>query len=72
MKGEGLIRIIFDKDDPKKIAGYEKLSEVKFGRIRAVAEGPDGYLYFGNSNRDGRGHPDPKADRLFRIRPIQE
>lgn len=69
LQGEGLFRIVIDAQDPDKIASYEKLSEVRFGRIREVAQGPDGFLYFSTSNRDGRGSPDTKDDRIFRIRP---
>ena len=40
-----------------------------YGRIRAVRMGPDGWLYFTTSNRDGRGAPGPADDRLMRMRP---
>lgn len=68
LKGEGLMRIRLDANNPKKIAGYGKLREVSLGRIRAVVEGPDGNIYFTTSNRDGRGTPAPLDDRIFRIR----
>jgi len=42
-----------------------------YGRIRDVVLGPDGYLYFGTSNRDGRGDPAAADDRILRIRPAQ-
>ena len=42
-----------------------------YGRIRDVAEGPDGYLYFSTSNRDGRGKPTQDDDRILRIVPVQ-
>lgn len=68
LKGEGLMRIRLDANDPKKVASYGKLREVSLGRIRAVVEGPDGNIYFTTSNRDGRGNPAPLDDRIFRIR----
>lgn len=37
------------------------------GRIRDVAEGPDGYLYIITSNTDGKGFPDRTDDKLIRI-----
>jgi len=40
-----------------------------FGRLRAVRTGPDGWLWFGTSNRDGRGSPAPEDDRLIRVDP---
>jgi len=40
-----------------------------YGRIRDVAEGPDGYIYFSTSNRDGRGKPTEDDDRIMRLVP---
>jgi len=42
-----------------------------YGRIRDVAEGPDGFLYFSTSNRDGRGKPSSDDDRILRIVPAK-
>lgn len=67
--GSGLIRVALEKEDSDKIDSYEKLSDVQYGRIRDVAEGPDGSLYFSTSNRDGRGDPALNDDRIFRIAP---
>ncbi len=69
LKGEGLIRLVLDPNNPTKIANVEKLAGIKYGRIRAVAQGPDGAIYFSTSNRDGRGTPANTDDRVFRIRP---
>lgn len=43
----------------------------EYGRLRAVARGPDGYLYLSTSNRDGRGKPTAADDQIFRIDPAQ-
>lgn len=40
-----------------------------FGRMRAVLVGPDGTVYIGTSNRDGRGTPLPGDDRIIQVRP---
>lgn len=40
-----------------------------YGRIRAVQIGPDGFLYFATSNRDGRGRPRDGDDRIVRVNP---
>jgi len=37
------------------------------GRIRDVAEGPDGYLYVITSNTDGKAFPSDDDDKLLRI-----
>ncbi len=39
----------------------------KFGRLRALALGPDGYFYLSTSNRDGRGYPQEGDDKVIRI-----
>jgi glucose/arabinose dehydrogenase len=38
------------------------------GRIRTVVAAPDGSLWVGTSNRDGRGSPRPGDDRIVAIR----
>jgi aldose sugar dehydrogenase len=45
------------------------LLEKKYGRLRAVTVGPDGYLYISTSNRDGRGNPKTGDDKVIKYRP---
>ena len=57
-------------DDGEYVEDYMLYTD-EYGRIRAVAMGPDGYLYFTTSNRDGRGSPAQNDDRVLRIGPAQ-
>jgi glucose/arabinose dehydrogenase len=68
LRGEAIIRVVLDG---RKVIAQEKLLENKLGRIREVTEGPDGYIYFSTSNRDGRGSPAQADDRIFRIVPAK-
>ena len=64
--GEQLRRLSFDGE---RVAGDETLLEGEYGRLRDVAESPDGALYLLTSNRDGRGDPDDEDDRILRLTP---
>lgn len=46
----------------------------QFGRIRDVAPGPDGTLWFLSNNTDGRGDPIAGDDHLYQVRlvPLEE
>ena len=66
LRGECIIRVVLDG---RRVVSQEKLFEKQYGRIRDVAEGPDGALYFSTSNRDGRGRPAEGDDRILRLVP---
>ena len=67
LRGERLIRVSLDG---RRVLSQENVV-IDYGRIREVAEGPDGFLYFSTSNRDGRGDPAQDDDRIMRIVPGQ-
>lgn len=67
LKGEGIVRVVMDRQDPTKIAMFEMFPDIDVGRVRDVVEGRDGALYFMTSNRDGRGEPDEEDDAIYRI-----
>jgi aldose sugar dehydrogenase len=68
LRGERIIRV---KLDGRRVAHQESLLQSRYGRIREVAEGPDGAIYFSTSNRDGRGNPSVDDDRILRLVPIR-
>ena len=68
LRGTRLIRVVLDG---RRVVTQENLLEGNYGRIRDVAEGPDGYLYFSTSNRDGRGTPATDDDRIIRLVPVK-
>jgi quinoprotein glucose dehydrogenase len=72
LKGEQLRRVVLVQDSATaagwRAVGDEPLLVRTFGRLRAVAMGPDGLVYFTTSNRDGRGAPRPGDDHVLRLR----
>jgi glucose/arabinose dehydrogenase len=68
LRGERIIRVALDG---RRVVSQENLLEKKYGRIRDIAEGPDGFIYFSTSNRDGRGTPASDDDRIMRLMPVK-
>ncbi len=68
LRGERIIRVVLDE---RRVTSQENLLQGKYGRIRDVAEGPDGAIYFSTSNRDGRGKPAQDDDRIIRLVPLK-
>jgi len=66
LAGQRIIRVILDG---RKVVSQENLFEKNYGRIREIEQGPDGYIYFSTSNRDGRGSPAKDDDRIMRLVP---
>jgi len=73
LRGKQLRRIVLERGGNGgagwKVTAEEAMFQNEYGRIRAVAAGPDGFLYFTTSNRDGRGSPSGEDDRVLRIIP---
>lgn len=68
LRGTHLLRLRIDRDT-RRIASEERLLEGRYGRLRDVVAGPDGYLYVATNNRDGRGSPSASDDRILRLVP---
>lgn len=66
LRGECVIRLVLDG---RRLVRHERLFQGAYGRLRAMAEGPDGAIYVATSNRDGRGSPADNDDRILRLVP---
>jgi quinoprotein glucose dehydrogenase len=72
---ESLIRIRLKRENNRYVVNRIERwftdgdRESRYGRIRDVVEGPDGYLYFLTNNRDGRGRVRDGDDHIYRILP---
>jgi glucose/arabinose dehydrogenase len=64
--GRKLIRV---KLDGLNVIGQEFLLEDRYGRLRDVAQGPDGLLYVLTSETDAYGPGRERGDRLLRLVP---
>lgn len=69
LRGERLWRLELAGDGT--VSGREQLLRGEAGRLRHVAQAPDGSLWVLTSNRDGRGEPLPEDDRILRLAPAE-
>ncbi len=69
LRGSRIVRVVLDG---RKVVRQANLLERSVGRVREIGEGPDGFLYFSTSNRDGRGSPTAEDDRIMRLVPAGE
>ncbi|MDP2638514.1 MAG: PQQ-dependent sugar dehydrogenase [Candidatus Levybacteria bacterium] len=65
LRGQAIYKTNIDKKEPT-IKEYLK---GELGRVREITVGPDNLLYITTSNRDGRGAPDSKDDKIIRVNP---
>ncbi|MGE6760099.1 PQQ-dependent sugar dehydrogenase [Corallococcus interemptor] len=68
LKSKHLHRVVFDANEPRRVAKHEVYLRDTWGRLRDVLMGPDGHLYVTTSNCDGRGECGPRKDLLLRVR----
>lgn len=68
LRGERIIRVSLNGGN---VTGQEDLLKDTYGRIREMAQAPDGAIYFSTSNRDGRGSPAKEDDRILRLVPVK-
>jgi len=66
LRGESLYVVDISSGEAKDLKSYLRGT---YGRLRSVTAGPDGMLYVLTNNRDGRGSPKEKDDKIIRIDP---
>ena len=64
-----LLRVVLTPGPAPEVLRTDVLIEGTYGRLRDVIQGPDGFIYLGTSNRDGRFQPKPEDDRVIRLLP---
>lgn len=69
LRGERLWRLELGPDGA--VTNREELLNGDYGRLRHVAQAPDGSLWVLANNRDGRGNPVPEDDRIIRLAPAR-
>ncbi len=70
LKESQLRQVVLTPPDFQSVESSEVLVDRNYGRLRAVAVSPQGYLYFTTSNLDGRGRRKSGDDRLLRLVPV--
>lgn len=68
LRGESILNLSLEN---KKITDQLVMLRKRYGRIRSLVTGPDGYIYFSTSMHDpGEGHPrNEHDDMILRMRP---
>ena len=68
LRGARIVRVVLNG---RTVVSQDNLLVDRVGRVREMAQGPDGYIYFSTSNRDGRGTPLDTDDRIMRMVPTE-
>ncbi len=66
LRGNQILKVELSEDG-SKVVKTDTLFKGKYGRIRNVAEAPDGSIYFLTNNHDGRGVPQGGDDKIIRL-----
>lgn len=65
LRGEALYEVAVTREG--KLESFKTHLKGEFGRLRAIAVSPDGYLYITTSNRDGRGDVKEGDDKIIKV-----
>lgn len=66
LRGQSLYAGKIGNDNKVDLALYLKS---KYGRLRTVVVGPDGFIYLTTNNTDGRGKPNQNDDKIIKLSP---
>ncbi|GIV57002.1 MAG: hypothetical protein KatS3mg040_1770 [Candidatus Kapaibacterium sp.] len=66
LKASRLIVLTLDSTRRRVVSQQQYLAG-QLGRLRCVCVSPDGRIFLGTSNRDGRGSPQPNDDRIVEL-----
>ena len=69
LRGTELLVLTFNESGDQVLQTDSYLKN-EYGRLREVHSAPDGSIYLGTSNLDGRGLPKPGDDKIFRLVPV--
>ncbi|MEF3304636.1 PQQ-dependent sugar dehydrogenase [Paenibacillus sp. GYB003] len=69
LRGMQVLKLTLAAGPEARVDKIDALWKDRYGRIRHVAEGPDGSLYVLTNNRDGRGSPKQNDDVILRFKP---
>jgi aldose sugar dehydrogenase len=67
LRAQHLHRVVFDAQQPHRVALHEVYLQDTWGRLREVTLGPDRHLYVTTSNCDGRGRCGADKDVILRL-----
>ena len=67
LRGQSLYEVVLSDTSVKELKRH---FHQKFGRIRTVIIGPDGFLYFTTSNGDNRGSKKAGDDKIIKIKTL--
>lgn len=69
LRGQALYRVAVDPTRMDAPVSLESHFKGALGRLRDIAQGPDGALYLATSNKDGRGRANAGDDQLLKLTP---
>lgn len=67
----GILMQIKLSEDGLSVIQEKNIVQGEYGRLRSVCVNPEGKIFIGTSNRDGRGTPDANDDKIIEITSVK-